>query len=211
MWDVHLRISNAHAYANRLTYAELRRDAVSLPALDGALAPSLVHSLVIACIHRVAHHGEDDDLLWLFDIHLLGASLTPTDRKRLVALAETKQLSGVILRGLVRAREIFGTSLRDDTIRRLAAAAAREPSPPLVGRQSRTVDVFLSDMTALPDWPSRIELVREHLFPPRAYMRRLYAEWNSAMLPIAYVHRILCGSPKWFRRKTPPGDVRPAR
>ena len=201
LWDVHLKISNVHAYANRLTYDELRSDAISLAGFNGALVPSIVHSLVIACIHRVAHHAEHDEMLWLFDIHLLGESLSPADWDRLVALAETKQLSAVILRGLVRAQETFNTSLRAASIQRLAAGATREPSPQLVGGRTRTVDVFLSDIRSLPDWPARMRLVREHLFPPRAYMRRLYADWNATMLPIAYVHRLLRGGPKWFRRK----------
>src|SRR5947207_7718192 len=65
--DVHWRVSNVRAFADVLTYEELASDAVSVPSLSGdAWSPSPVHALLVACVHRVAHHGATEDLLWLF-------------------------------------------------------------------------------------------------------------------------------------------------
>src|SRR5205814_2238849 len=70
--DVHWRISNVLAFGAVLTYAEVAADAVWLRPLGAhALTPSTPHSLALACIHRVAHHRESGNLLWLYDIALL--------------------------------------------------------------------------------------------------------------------------------------------
>ena len=86
--DVHVKIVNAQAYANCLSYEELRREAVCLPRLDHeALGPSAIHSLLIACEHRTAHHYDDPTVLWLFDIHLLAGSLSDAEWERTVTLS----------------------------------------------------------------------------------------------------------------------------
>lgn len=65
------------------------------------------------------------------------------------------------------------------------------------------VDVLWSDVSALPGWRARASLVREHLFPPVAYMRSHYTSWPATALPLAYLQRIVLGAPKWFRRSGP--------
>jgi hypothetical protein len=198
--DIHLRISNMFAYGSSLTYDELRADASPIPAIENALVPSAVHSLFIACIHRVAHHQDTPRLLWLFDIHRLGRSLGPGDWDRVVAFAAQKQLSAVLLLGLERAGEVFGPQAADHVLERLASAASREDSPPLLGGETTKLDVLRADLAAAQGWRTRAQLVREHLFPSRRYMRQAYARYPGALLPLAYVARIVRGAPKWFRR-----------
>ena len=43
--------------------------------------------------------------------------------------------------------------------------------------------------------------LREHLVPPRAYMRAKYATWPEWLLPVAYAHRAVRGAPRWLRRR----------
>jgi hypothetical protein len=199
--DVHLKIANAQAYANRLSYDELRSEAVRLMRLDpNALAPSAVHSLLIACVHRVAHHYDTPNLLWLFDIHLLAGSLSEAEWERTCRLSDTKQLSLVVLQELARSCEAFGCTVPEKALRRLENAASREPPPPLFGADTRTVDVVLSDFVVLPTWRARLQLLCEHLFPPRSYMRQRYARCPPALLPLTYAYRVARGAPKWFRR-----------
>jgi hypothetical protein len=199
--DVHVRISNTLAFAERFSYDELRSSAVALPRLHpGALGPSPVHSLLIACMHRVAHHREADDLLWLFDIFLLAGSLTESEWEHEVALAAAKQLSGVVLRGLERTRSAFGASAPDDVCTQLGDAARHEPALPSFAPDTRTIDVAMADFAALTGWRARAQLVREHLFPPRSYMRSVYARCPPPLLPLAYAYRAVRGVPKWLSR-----------
>jgi hypothetical protein len=202
--DVHLKIANPQAYANRLSYDELRSEAISLPRLHhDARGPSPVHSLLIACLHRVAHHAHqraDDDLLWLYDIHLLARSLSEGDVVRLLALAAAKELSAVVRDGLGRARDALGGSVSEPVLGQLEDAAKREPPPPLL-TATRTIDVALADFAALSGWRARLSLLREHLVPPRSYMRRIYPGCPRWLLPAAYAHRIVRGAPKWLRRQ----------
>ena len=200
-FDVHWKISNALAYADRLSYDEIRADAVSMPRLDSrALAPSAVHSLAVACVHRIAHHADTDDLLWLYDIHLLARSLTEAEWRRALALAEAKQLCAVLLRGIERAGSAIGQSAPGHVIQRLSELSSREPAAPLLGSPTRTIDLVLTDLRALPSSRARLQLLAEHLIPSASYMRRAYPRCPATLLPLAYAYRIVRGAPKWFRR-----------
>jgi hypothetical protein len=107
--DVHWRISNARAFADLLTYDELARDSMPVTALGPhAFSPSTPHALLIACIHRVAHHGDAPNLLWLYDIHLLERTLTPDGRDAFVALAAERGMTAVCARSLTLTHDAFG-------------------------------------------------------------------------------------------------------
>ena len=59
--DLHWRIANPRVFADALPFGELHRRAVTVPALGrAALTPSPVDALLLACIHRVAHHEDAD-------------------------------------------------------------------------------------------------------------------------------------------------------
>ena len=200
LFDIHLKISNVLVYADRLSYDEIRADAVSMPQLDShALAPSPVHSLLIACVHRLAHHADTDDLLWLYDIHLLARSLTGAEWERALKLAEAKQLGAVVLRGIERAESAVGQSAPDFLIERLRDLASREPPALIAGPGARMIDVVFTDFRTLPTSRARLQLLAEHLLPPASYMRRVYPRCPAPLLPLAYTYRIARGAPRWFR------------
>ena len=197
--DVHLKITNAHAYADSLSYDDLRREAVALSVHPGALGPSVVHSLLIACIHRIAHHHGSDDLLWLYDVRLLARALDETGWERVLELAHAKALSAVVAHEVERAEDALGPCVPLAIGRRLHAAAATEPRPPLLTGPQRLVDVLRSDLVALPSWSARVDLLREHLFPSVTYMRQTHPRWPTVLLPAAYALRIARGAPRWLR------------
>ena len=197
--DVHLKISNAQLYAASLSYDELREDAITLRVHARALGPSAVHALLLACIHRIAHHHDADDLLWLYDVRVLSQVLGEADWERLLALAHTKGLSAVVVHELERAEEALGTCVAEAIRRRLHAAAGSEARPPLLTGPQPLVALLRSDLAALPTWTARVQLVREHLFPPVAYMRQIHPGCPGVLLPAAYALRIVRGAPRWFR------------
>jgi hypothetical protein len=199
-WDVHWKISNAQAVADALTYEEISRDAVPIPALGGVAAPSNVNALLLACLHRVAHHADAPDLLWLLDIHLLALRMSPHDWQHVIALARARAVWSACARSLARSADIFRT-----TIPRFVADALAEPiddrASQLLAPGLRQIDILRADLAALPTWSARWRLVREHVFPPAAFMAARYGMQNRAALPLWYMRRIFEGGPEWFRRR----------
>ena len=139
--------------------------------------------------------------MWLLDIHLLAASFAEAEWKRTLEVVEDKRLSGVVLRGIERAHEAFGVVAPSWAVRTLREAAHREPTPGLLIANSRTIDTLRSDLAALTSWRARLQLLQEHLFPPRSYMKQIYAHCPSVFLPLTYVYRIVRGAPKWFKSR----------
>ncbi len=82
---------------------------------------------------------------------------------------------------------------------RLQAALTQQPSAIYLDDGLRKVDILMSDLRCLPSWRARLRLLREHLFPPAAFMLASYAVSNRPALPFLYAHRILGGAARWFR------------
>ena len=199
--DFHLKILNPAVFANLLSFEEAAARSVPVPALGKpACAFGPLDALLVACIHRVAHHHDSGKLLWLYDIHLLANGMDRPAFEAFVALAAEKQVRTVCLRGLTLARRWFATPVPGDVMETLAVHDVGEPTAAFLdGRLSR-VDILLSDLTALGGWTARWRLLRQHLFPPPAYMRERYAVSGSVLLPALYMHRAVQGAWKWFRR-----------
>ena len=197
--DIHWRISNVLALAGVLTYADVAARACPLPHVSGeALAPCATHGLLIACVHRVAHHRNSANLLWLYDVALLADSLDEHERAAFAALAAERQVRAVCAASLQRAADAFGGAAAD-LARRVAPApgAPAEPTAALLSPRLRLVDLLAADIRSLDSWSKRVQLLREHVFPSRAYMVARY----GAGRPLAwlYLQRIAGGAPKWFR------------
>lgn len=197
-FDVHWRISNVLAFADVLSYDDLAREAVALPHLGAcALGPGTAHSLLLACLHRVAHHRDSPHLLWLYDIHLLADALDDCERDRLIAIADARRVRTVCAASLQRAADAFGGRAGDLAMRLAPQAGTTEPTAAFLGDRLRQVDVLTADIRALDGWSTRWQLVREHMFPARAYMFARYG--TRRPLPWLYLQRIVMGAPKWFR------------
>ena len=200
MVDLHWRIANPIAFAETLVFDEVWARSVAVPALGSharTLAPA--DSLVLACLHRVAHHRDRLQLLWLWDIHLIAGRLPEAEFRAFAAAALRARVGAVCARSLALAQECFGTPVPEEVMRMLAGAAG-EPSAAFVDRSMSPFDVARADLAALGGWRERAGLVREHLFPSTSYMRRRYSGWPAVLLPLAYVHRMIRGAPRWLRR-----------
>lgn len=199
--DIHWRVSNVRAFADVLTYEELAHDAVVVSALGAhAWSPSPIHALLVACVHRVAHHGDTNDLLWLFDVHLLARAFSPHERDSFTRLASARRVRAVCGKTLRLAQAAFGR-LDVEWIASLSdAGGAIEPSAAFLGGRLRQVDILRADLVATPRWQARLQLLREHLFPSATFMYERYGTGLRLALPFLYLHRIIRGLPKWFRR-----------
>lgn len=200
--DVHWKIANPRVFADALSFDELWIRAVPLPALGrAARAPRPVDALFLACVHRVAHHDDEVDLLWLWDIHLLTSRLSPDDEHEFVSRAVRTGMVGVCARGLDLASAAFGTAGAAALAARLRAAGdgGVEPASRFLDGV-RPVTILRGDLAALHGWRPRLRLVAEHVLPSREYMRTVYPGWPDALLWFAYLDRAARGAPKWFRR-----------
>lgn len=198
--DLHWKIVNPQILADSLLFDDLWREAVAVPALGpAARMPSYPASLVLACIHRLAHHQGHDRLIWLEDIRRLGESLDAGGWATLTAVACDRRVAGLCLDGLGQAREQLGAAIPADVEAALAAAAPAEPSHRYLEGQLNRRQVLASDLAALGTWRARLRLIREHAFPPAAFIREKYGVKSPLWLPALYVHRLLTGAHKWVK------------
>ena len=159
--------------------------------------PSPVDSLLIACVHRAAHHPEVEQRYWIEDIHLLASGLGRSEWQAFTARAANRMVRTICLRGLERAEALFQTALPPD-VRSALATGAPEASAVFLRTGLRPVDRLAADLRVLgPIGAAR--LLREHLFPPAHYMQAKYGVTSRAWLPAYYASRVLNGIRKWWR------------
>lgn len=199
--DLHWRVSNVRLFAAMLSFEEAWRASVSVPRLgESARTLGPIDALLFACVHRVAHHYDDPDLLWLWDIHLLCRGITDAEADAILKRAASRHICSVVARSLSLTQSEFGTTVPAGLIDLLRTAGRHEDGAQFLGGGIRQVDVLRSDLAA-GSMRTNLRLLREHLFPPPVYMRRTYARWPAVFLPAAYLHRICRGVPKWLVRR----------
>lgn len=200
--DVHWKLANPQVFADLLPFDEVTGAARPIPRLDQrAIGPDAAHALLLACIHRVAHHRGSMALIWLYDMRLLVGGMSEAALGGLARLARDKGVTAVVADGLALARAQVGARVPDgllDELRRGSGGAERTAMF-LQGGQ-RKVDELVSDLRQLGGWRDRLRLVREHLFPPAAYMRDVYDARGRGHLAVLYASRIVRGCAGWFRR-----------
>lgn len=201
-YDLHWKPANPVALADLVSFQELfdASQAVSIGDVLVARMPQDAHALLLACLHRAAHHHDSDDLLWLYDIHLLAERLTEKDAASLIDLSHRSGAGAVCARGLRLACDRFATRLPATLVPSLEAAPAGGPALPAAFLKSgvRRADLLIADLAVLP-WRGRLRLLREHLFPPADYMLSDRRPARRLLLPAHYLWRILRGAPRWFR------------
>lgn len=199
--DVHWKISNRHALADRIAFDELWEHRVPLPALGpSAAAPDDVGALLVALIHRAGHHPGSRDLVWMYDLHLLADRLSTDQVLQVAAMAADRGLCPLARDTLAAARERFGSFAIDRMLDALGDRMTDAGKAAGVGGRWSRTDILRQDLNALPGWRARGRLLREHLLPPASYMRDRYRVRSSALLPGLYLWRALRGAPKWLRR-----------
>ncbi|HEY0872465.1 MAG TPA: nucleotidyltransferase family protein [Vicinamibacterales bacterium] len=198
--DLHWKLANPRIVADTLRFDDLWPSSRSAPDLGSAArVPGVVGSLAIACVHRLAHHQGHDRLVWLYDIHLLAASLSDDGWEEMRDFARSREIAGLCLDGLRAARAALGCELPADIEAALDEAAAGEPSRIYLERQVTRSDVLVSDLKLLRSWNARLRLLREHVLPPVAFIHQRYGTRTRMLLPALYLHRLITGASKWVR------------
>ncbi|HEX9986418.1 MAG TPA: nucleotidyltransferase family protein [Thermoanaerobaculia bacterium] len=198
-YDVHWEIANQALFAGTLTAAELRPRANPLPRIS-ALAFGLprAEALLHACIHRIAHHHDDERLIWLVDIHLLRGAMPREEHARFWRLAAERGVVGVCLRSVEVTEEWLGVrGPRAEEFLSPGELGREEPTRVYLAAKSRG-GVLLADLRSLP-WRARLQRLGQLAFPPRAFMRASFSHVR-APLPLLYVWRAVRGMARLFRK-----------
>jgi hypothetical protein len=199
VFDVHWSITNAEVFARAFAFESLWTRSVAIPALDADVRGlGRSDALLLASIHRVAHHHGSDRLIWLNDIHLLSEAMADEELRAFWTMAAEQEVVRVCADSRERAREWFGGDDRGPAGFLTPERIARhEPSAEYLREGRRRGHQEWSDVAALPDWPSRLRRLRQLAFPPRGYMR---ARYGGRPLALAYVLRGLVGVGRMFRK-----------
>jgi hypothetical protein len=202
--DLHWKIADPAPFADLLSCDELFGDASAAPVSGSCVArgPSRGHALLLACWHRVAHHRDAERMLWLYDMHLLAGTLDAADRRAVVEIAARTRTADVCAGALTLVARHFESAAAAALLAQLAGptAPAGAPASRYLRADARKVDLLVADLQALPGWRARAQLLKEHLFPPAAYMRETYPHSSPLLLPFLYARRIAGGARRWFER-----------
>ena len=192
-FDFHWKISSQSLFTDLLTHTELTREAIHIEALGPcARATGPVHALLLACVHPVIHHRNNERLIWTYDVHLLASRLSGDDFDRFAGLVAEKKVAAIAAHALSLSQLRFGTSVPERVTVRLAGATA-ERSASYLRPGRRWHHELLSNVNALPSWRDRSRLLREVIFPDRRYMLEAYGVKSRALgrlvVPALYLHR----------------------
>ena len=206
--DIHWRIANPQVVSQVLTHDELvtrsvfaRVRALSEGDSNGQgysmRVPSAVDSLLIACVHRAAHHPDVERRCWIEDIHRLASGFVRSEWETFTARAVDRSVRTICFQGLKRSEAMFQTAVPPDVLRALSAGPS-EASAVFLREGLRPVDRLVADARAL-GLVGSARLLREHLLPPAHYMQAKYGVTSRAWLPAFYASRVLSGIRKWWR------------
>ena len=195
--DLHWRVANPQVVSRVLSHAQMALRANTIDLLGGRVRVACpADALVLACVHRAAHHQDAQDLLWLFDIHLVASRLSDAEWHAAVSAARAGRVSALCARGLTLAADRFGTIVPGFVSAALSSRPPTEPSAVFLRAGLTPAGRLLSDLRAL-GVGSGARLLAEILAPPRAYMRAMHGD--TAWLPWLYVRRVAAGAGKWLR------------
>ena len=195
-YDVHWSATNMPLFESLLRYDDLRRRAIALPRL-GPHARALSHAdaLLLACIHRVAHHHDSDRLIWLADIALLRARMTEEEHRAFQEVAAQGKVTAICRRSIELAEEWWGEGGHPLP----PLPGEEEPSAVMLDREISHGGVLLANLKAL-SWRQRAERLWQLAFPPAEFMRASFGSRSNAALPWLYVYRGVRGIGRLFRR-----------
>lgn len=201
-YDLHWDASNTPVFASALRFDHLLERAIAIPRLgDHARGLSYPDALLLACIHRVAHHHDTQRLIWLADIDLLRLRMSPEENARFWREAAEARMVAVCSRSIELAEEWFSRPPHDRAEQWLTAAelSQDEPSRAFLNPGMTYGAEMLADFRAL-SWKARAQRAWQLAFPPPAFLQESFGTHNRLLLPWLYVRRGARGVARLFRR-----------
>ena len=189
--DLHWAVSNRPLFARTLSFEELLADARPITALESNVCgPGPVHALLLACIHRVAHHDDCDNLLWFYDVKLLAERMTVPEWKTFWNLATDKQVATLCADTLASTDRYVGCVVPPHVpFAAVPGPRRNEPSARYLGGTQSAAHSLLLDVRDSQSYAARLRLLASHVFPDAAYMRAQYGARGQTGLAVAYARR----------------------
>ncbi|MCL6730135.1 nucleotidyltransferase family protein [Sphingomonas hankyongi] len=194
--DLHWRVLNAPALHGAFPFETLWSGRRALTKLSrAAFAPARSILLAHACVHRALHDcspyyvGADvyfggNRLIWLWDLLLLGRSLTPPEWEEVVELAKSGALGDVIVDGLMAAQARFGSFCPAHVQERL-----RRAGPNRYFRRGQLGRAAM-DWWAVRGPQRKAQYALAKLLPSRQFMQAKYPSERDKPLPLLYLRRV---------------------
>jgi hypothetical protein len=202
VYDVHWDVANSPVVRDALPFEELLSRAIAVPRIaPNALAPSHVDALLLACIHRVAHHHDIERLIWLYDIHLLRETMSADEHARFWRLVAERRVVAICERSIELADEWFAPAPHDRARNWLSEdeRTRDEPSAAFLDAGRTRGAVLAGDLKSL-SWRGRMRRMCELALPPLGFMRQSFPSAPTAVLPALYVWRGARGVMRLLRK-----------
>lgn len=190
--DLHWRINNRQVLADTFNVKDLLASSSPAPDLvDKVSIPHPVDSVLIAGVHRLGHHHQEERIIWLYDIDKLIAQFDDQDWAHLAQKASAKKIAAITLDALLLCKSLFGSHLPTDVTTALSEAAKKhEPSQFFLRRELPEWRYFLNDLKSLSRWRDRWGFLRETVFPDADYIKQ---KMQTSNLFLGYLKRGLRG------------------
>jgi hypothetical protein len=194
--DLHWRVLNAPALQETFSFDGLWKGRRPLSRLSpAAFAPSRPMLLAHACVHRAFHECSPyfvagrtyfggDRSIWLWDLALLGRSLSRIHWEELARFAAPSGLGDVILDGLGAAQRRFGTFCPQDVESELRKAGSNGYL------RSGQLGRAAMDWWAIPGPHRKAQYALARLLPSGRFMRAKYPADRNRPLPLLYLRRM---------------------
>lgn len=202
VYDVHWSVTNVPLFDAALPFEAVGTRAVAVPALGpNARALGRVDALLLACIHRVAHHHDSDRVIWLVDIALLRERMSRDEHRLFWRMAAEGRVVAVCERSIALADGWMPRPAHDRAADYLSAGerGRKEASRVFLDRNITRGRVMVANLRAL-SWRARMRRLWQLAFPPRSFVRHTLGTRSKAALPLLYVYRGARGVARLFRK-----------
>ena len=177
--DLHWALSSRPLLARTLPFATLAKASVAFDGSTHWRMPCAVDALLIAALHRIGHHRDQERFIWLYDMHLLWQAMTSLEQDQAVRRAEQAGLCAILNDALLPSQALFNTEISDALRTRLQRVNA-EPSASLL---SDELSDFAFDWR-FASWRERYALVKQRLWAQPEYLR---SRFNAQGTPIGWL------------------------
>jgi hypothetical protein len=177
--DLHWALSSRPILARALTFADLLNDSVSFDQSHFWRMPNPMHALLIAVVHRIGHHREQERYIWLYDVHLLWQAMSLETQKKCIARAQQLKLCALLQEALLSTQKIFATEI---------SASQQQALTPT--QEEASADLLQSHLSEFAfDWRNasvkeRIALLTNRLWAQPEYLRQRF---NAPRAPIMWL------------------------
>ncbi|MGY6553180.1 MAG: nucleotidyltransferase family protein [Wenzhouxiangella sp.] len=159
---------------------------------DNVRGQSHAHALLNAALHWFdGIYAEAPPLGWLLDMDLLWREMIAAERARLLALAQTRGMAGLLAESLRMSRAVFDTPVEQHVIKNLVQHGRKRPATRLIALRERPAMAYLYALWTEPGAAAKARRLRHSLLPSAQHLRERFPEGSRWGAPGLYLKRAL--------------------